>query len=177
MGVSLQHLLDQILREGRHEAGDQEIACQNFLVKFIGVWVLKRQIPARHRVQDNSTGPNVGAQSVVPLASDHLRSCVTGRPTGRFQLLPFCIGIRQAKVHDLDVVFVVEQQVLWLEIAVANSALVNVLHAADNLLEKSARLGLLESLALDDVFEELTTRCVLHNQKQLSRCLDDLTNS
>ena len=57
----------------------------------------------------------------------------------------------------------------------ANSALVNVFNSSNNLGQKLASLLLLESLSLYDVFEELASWSVFHDQEQLSRRLDNLT--
>ena len=67
----------------------------------------------------------------------------------------------------------IEQQVLRLEIPMNNSQLVEVLDAADDLLEEFAGFGFLELLLFHDVVEELAPAHELHDQKQLLRRLDD----
>ena len=55
-----------------------------------------------------------------------------------------------------------------------DAQLMQILDAADDLLEEFAGLGLLELLLFDDVVEELAAAHELHDQKQLLRRLDDL---
>lgn len=53
----------------------------------------------------------------------------------------------------------------------------DVLHAADHLLEKLASLCFLQLFALDDVVEQLAPARVLHDQEQLPRSFDNLSKS
>lgn len=49
----------------------------------------------------------------------------------------------------------------------ANADLVDVLNARNNLLRKAAGLLFLQTLALDDVIEELASASVFHDEEKL----------
>ena len=174
LGVGVQNLLDQVLRRLRYEARNQVVAVYDLLIQLARVRVLKRQVAAHHRIQNDAAAPDVRVQTLVSLASDHLRSSVARTATSRFEGVAFVVGVRQTEVNDFDVVLVVEQQVLWLQVAVTDAHLVDVLDARDDLLHKPARLLFLQALALHDVVEQLAARRVLHDQEKLPRRLDDL---
>jgi hypothetical protein len=61
---------------------------------------------------------------MVVFASDHFRSSVAGAPAGCLERLARPVGVRQAEVHNLDVIVVVHQQVFRLQITVAYPKLV-----------------------------------------------------
>ena len=67
----------------------------------------------------------------------------------------------------------VEEQVLWLQVAMYNSEFMEILNTADDLLEEFARLSFLKLLFLDNIIEELTPRHKLHDQEELLRRLND----
>lgn len=75
---------------------------------------------------------------MIALASNHLRRRIARTAACSLKSLPRGVGVRKPKVHNFNVAQIVEQQVLWLEIPVANARLVNVLNARNNLLEKLA---------------------------------------
>jgi len=56
-------------------------------------------------------------QTVILLVGYHLGCGVARRSTCRFKELFFFVGVRKAKVDDLDVVVPIEQHVLRFEIA------------------------------------------------------------
>ena len=111
---------------------------------------------------------------MVPFSCNHLRGSVARRSACCLQSLIFVIHVRETEVYNLDIVLVVEQEVLRLEISVANFDLVNILDARYYLLEEPARFVLLKPLPLDDVVEEFTSTRVLHDEEQLARSLNDL---
>jgi len=111
---------------------------------------------------------------VVAFSSDHFGRCIAWTATSCFQCLTWRVCIAQTKVNDLDVVLIVKKQILWLEIAVADSTFVNVLYARDDLLKKLAGFLLLESFSLNYVLKQFTSRGVFHYQEKLTACLYDL---
>ena len=92
---------------------------------------------------------------MVTFAGDHLGSCVAGGATGCLERLAILVHVRESKIHNLDVVLVIKQQVLRLQIPMADLDLVDVLDAGDDLLDEPASFLLLETLTLDNVVEEL----------------------
>ena len=111
---------------------------------------------------------------MVTFSSDHFRCCIAGTATGCLQRLPWRVRIAQAKVNYLYVVLVVEKQVLWLKISVADATFMYVLDARDNLLKKFASLLFLEPFSLHYVLEQFTSWGVFHNKEKLTASLNDL---
>lgn len=106
-------------------------------------------------------------QPTVTFASNHLRSSIARATTCCLQCLILFVSVGQAEVNDFDVVFVVQQQILRLQIPVADLDLMNVLNTRYDLLEELAALLLLQAFPLHYIVEELTTACILHDQEQL----------
>lgn len=61
----------------------------------------------------------------------------------------------------------INEQVLWFEVAMDDVEFVEVLNAGENLLEESTSILLFKAGALNDVVKELTARGVLHYQIEL----------
>ena len=110
----------------------------NFIVPgknlFVQVWsfrVFKRQESADHSVKDNSTAPDVRFEPKVLFASDHFRRCIAWRATSRLELLTAasCVHVTEAEINNFQSFVEVQQQVLRLQVPVANAWLVNVLDA------------------------------------------------
>lgn len=141
--VGVQNLLDQVATRLGDDAGDQVVAVQYFLVQLAGVRVLEWQVAARHRVQNDAGRPDIRVESVVTLAGNHLRRCVAWGAAGRFQRLAVAVHVGEAEVDYLDVVLVVEQEVLRLQVPVTDFDFMDVLDAADDLLNELAGLFLL----------------------------------
>jgi hypothetical protein len=104
---------------------------------------------------------------LVPLPSYHLRGCVARTSTSSLERISFFVGVREAKVNNLDVVVVIEKQVFWFKISVTNTDPVYVLDSGNDLLEELASLRLLKPLPLNDIVEEFSTICILHYKKEL----------
>lgn len=64
---------------------------------------------------------------MICITSNHLRRCIARRPTGCLECFIFLISIAQAKVHQLDLSIMIQQQVLWLHISMNNAQLVQIL--------------------------------------------------
>lgn len=68
-------------------------------------------------------------RAVVALACDHLGCCVAGAATGCLERLTRFVRVAESKIDDFDVHVVVEEQVLWFEIAMHDIEFVQVLYA------------------------------------------------
>lgn len=126
--ISLQNLLNQVFILWRDELRNSKITSQDFLIQFICVWVFKRQVSTSHRVQNNTTRPDITTQAMVTLARNHLRRSITRRPTRSLKRLPRRISIRKTKINNLDIIEVIEQQILRFQISMADSTLMNILN-------------------------------------------------
>lgn len=172
--IRVQDKLDKISASFGNEARKEIVAGENLLVEFACIRVFKGEVTASHGVENNSARPDVSVQAVVSLASYHLRSRVARRTTSSFEELSLLVSVGEAKVNDLNVVILVKQKVLWLQVSVADSHLVNVFHARENLLKEFARLVLLQPFVLDNVVEQFSSLREFHYQEKLSGGFDNL---
>lgn len=104
---------------------------------------------------------------MVVLSGDHLGRSVAGTAASCLQSLALPVGIRKTEVDDFDVVVVVHEQVLGLQITMANAQFVQVLDARDKLEQELGGFLLSNPLAIDDVLEQLAAPRILHDQIEL----------
>ena len=71
---------------------------------------------------------------MVAVASDHLWGCVTRATASGLEGVSLLVHVAEPKVHHLQTAIEIDQQVLGLEVPVANAKLVNVMNACDQLL-------------------------------------------
>ena len=143
LGVSVQNFLDQVLAGSGDEAWDQVVTVQYLFVQSISIWIFKRQVATGHSIKNDAAAPNIRIEAIVPLSSNHFWSSIARTPTCCLQSLSILIGVGEAEVDYFDVIFVVQQQILWFEIAMADFNLVYVFDPRDYLLEKLAAFLLL----------------------------------
>ncbi len=55
-----------------------------------------------------------------------------------------------------------------------DTKLMKIFNASYDLMEEFASLSLFDSLVLHDVVKEFSSTCILHDQVELLRCLDNL---
>lgn len=103
-----------------------------------------------HDEEHHARGPDVSVEAVILFPQKHFGCGVTGRPTGCLEGLPVVVEVAQAEVDQLYRPVSVQQQVLWLQVAVHHSDLVNVFDAVDQLVEVLARLLFCQSRLLSD---------------------------
>lgn len=102
---------------------------------------------------------------MVTLAGDHFRGGITRRATCCLESFTLCIHIGEAKVNNLDVVLIIQKQILWFQISVTDFNLVDVLDSRYNLLDKSAGFFFLKPFSFDNVIEQFTACCILHDKE------------
>ena len=99
---------------------------QDEIEQHLVVAVVEGQVAADHLVHDNADTPPVHRATVV-VVLEHLRGQVFRGPAKGRRRSPECdFLLAQPKVGDLDVALAVEQQVLQLEVAVDDAAVVQV---------------------------------------------------
>ena len=59
----------------------------------------------------------------------HFWGSVARTSTRCFEQASICVGVGETKVNDFYVLVFVEQQVFWLQVAMANATLVDILDA------------------------------------------------
>ena len=80
-------------------------------------------------------------------------------------------GVGEPKVGDDDVLVAVQQQVLKLQISVYDTLLVQVAHTGYELGEQFTRGTVLQVAVVENVVEELTARCILEDDANVSLSL------
>ena len=105
--IRIQDARYQVLGLIAEERRQFVLSIQNLLVQFLRVLVLERQIAADHGVQDDSAGPNVGTESEVPLALDHLGRSVARTAASSLEALAMLVQVGQTEVNELNRIIVV----------------------------------------------------------------------
>ena len=151
--LCLKNFLNEFFVAWTDKPWNQIVAGEDLFVQLVCVGIFEGQVAAGHCIQDDAGRPDITAKTMVSFSSNHFWCCVTRTATGCLQRLPWGVCIAQTKVDNLYVVLVVEKQVLWLQIPVADAAFMDVLNARDNLLEEFASLCFLEPFSLNDVLK------------------------
>mmetsp|Transcript_131636 Transcript_131636/g.366847 ORF Transcript_131636/g.366847 Transcript_131636/m.366847 type:complete len:618 (-) Transcript_131636:115-1968(-) len=169
--VHLQHHADQILRILRDVlpvcSVERKVA-QAYLGEHLGVSLAKEGwVATQHHIHDDAATPYVA--ELVVLAREHLGRNVIWRARLCRQHLAFLELAREAEIDDLEDVLLdgvlrCEQEVLGLEITVADVQLVHVVDRSQHLLHDDGRLALLEVALLYDAVEELPAGAELRHQ-------------
>lgn len=71
--VSYKDFGDDVFCFGRQKLGERVVRGKDLFVEVRGLLVFVGQEAAKHRVQHHPDGPNVGSESVVAVASNHLQ--------------------------------------------------------------------------------------------------------
>merc|ERR1719263_2746417 len=176
-------------QRGRHLVLHRQDAADRFLEVARLARVLKGVRAHQHHVQRHAARPHVGHVPVVvaPLAGvrpAHTRAAARSRlrpqhlwrDVGRRAHCALGLAVDEPRLAVPEVTYlearrapVGEQRVLQLEVAVADAHGVAVMHARDELLEKVARLVLLEAPRVAHAREEPPPRRVLHHDRQVLR--------
>lgn len=111
---------------------------------------------------------------MVTLTSYHFGCSITWWSTCSFERLPLSVHIWKTKINDLDIVLIIKQQIFWLKISVTNFNFMNIFDTRYNLLNESACLFFLQSFPFNDKIKQFATCSILHYQKQLPWCFNNL---
>lgn len=130
---------DHVLSFRREEVRQGVVGIQDLPVQIGRLLVFVRQVATEHGVEDDSARPEIGHEAVVLVAGNHLkthqnlntyfRRGIARRATGGLQIRTLFIQVAQSEVHNLESFVVIDQQVLRLQVSVADSQLVDVLDA------------------------------------------------
>lgn len=140
-----------------------DVRTGDLLEESADVVVLEGQTSAEHHIQDDAAAPHIHLRPRVQRAPNHLRRGVVRAPAAGLHEVAVLDLVREAKVGDLDVEVVVEEDVLGLEVAVHDLEAVGVVDAGDHLLEEAAGLRLGHLALVDDVLEELPAGIFEHD--------------
>ena len=138
-----------------------------------------RQYTTHHDVEYDAHTPNVGHLRYVRRTHEDLRRRVRVASAVRFALTELSsrrkhAGPRESEIDDLQVSPPVQQQVLALEVAMDDAALVAVLDAVAKLLVPDARLLFRDALDLPYGAEQISAGGLLHDDVDARVRLDRL---
>lgn len=117
--------------------------------------VVEGNLAADEYVQDNTKTPYVYFRSRVRSGLEKLRGSKVQTATERLEVATGRVEVAQAKVNNLDISGLADQNILNLEIAVDNTVLVAVVEGTGDLSTKFSCLLLLQLAMRDDVVEHL----------------------
>ncbi|GIX65340.1 colanic acid biosynthesis glycosyltransferase WcaI [Babesia caballi] len=169
--VRLQHAGYQVLGRGGHDVPVLAVEPDPVVLAQIhrdDLLDREGQPAAQEQVHDDADGPHVDLL-VVPLEREHLGRDVGHRPAGLRQELLGPAQRREAKVRQLDggrLALVREQNVLRLDVAVDDAALVQVRHDLQQLADDAVRVRLGEAVPLVDQVVQLPAADELHHDVQ-----------
>lgn len=75
--IDIQYFFHEVFSIGGDKFGDVELPSQNFFVESVCILVFEGQIAAEQSIHDDSARPDINVETVVVLASDHLRCGIT----------------------------------------------------------------------------------------------------
>ena len=133
--VCLQHATDQVFAVRWNFHRHPVVALLDLHEEYGQLLVIEGQTATDHGVKDNAAAPDVDLLTTVLLTRDDLRRSVVRRAASRAQRHAIFDRVGEAEVDQLDVVVLIEQQILWLQVAVNHLVEVRVLDRRDYLLE------------------------------------------
>lgn len=68
----------------------------------------------------------------------------------------------------------IEEEVFGLQVSVDDVEFMDILDSSNNLVKELAGFLLFDSVVLDNVFKELSSACILHDEVELPGGFDDL---
>lgn len=149
--VGLQNVLDEVLQVDAERRQHSELPAANLLHHLHLVWVAdrERRVAGAHFVEKNPVRPPVDAASVAFALNDFRRDVLGRSAHGVSAILD---GLAEAEVGYLEESFVINHDVLGLQISVNHSHLVDVLERQSHLSRIKAGEILVELLrsAKDD---------------------------
>lgn len=101
----------------------------NFSKQSLDIVVLEGQPPTEHDIKDYPTTPDVDFRSGIETTTNNLRGGIVRTAATRLEEVAILDFVGEAKVGDLDVKVVIQQDVLRLQISMDDLQFVAVLDA------------------------------------------------
>ncbi len=127
IGVHIQDTPQHLLGVGSQHFRLLVFSRHDLFVELVGIGILKREVPAEHRVEDDSARPDIDVEALVSFAGDHLGSGIAGRATSSLEFFSGLVLVAESEVYDFDPFVFVEEQVLRLEVAMNDPVFVYIL--------------------------------------------------
>ena len=138
--VCIKDLRDEVPALRAHEGRDLIISVQDFFIQEICIGILEGQEATDHREEDDATAPDICHQTMIALSGNHLRGRIAGAPASCLKGLPVLIGVAEAEINDFNIIMIIHEQILWLQISVADPKLMKVFDARYYLVEEPSGL-------------------------------------
>lgn len=162
---SRQQFRHQILCAFGNVFGVFGILLENALFCVVLVVVVKRQLSTQQSVQDDTQTPNINLFTRVFFSLEHLRRAITHRATPCLQVAGRALVLaREAKVDQLDVAVLVEQDVLQFQVAVDTRFRMDVRDGADQLCEDLLNLSFFHATMFEQVVIQLVASTPFQDQ-------------
>lgn len=133
------------------------------------ILILERQPTTEHDIEDHTRTPDIDFGASVDGPTDDFRCGIVRAPATRAEKVSIANNAGQPKVAYLHVELIVEQNILWLEVAMDDFETVRVFNTGYELLEKAACLGFWHAAIGNDVVEELSTG-IFEDEDDICRC-------
>jgi hypothetical protein len=160
IGVRIEELEYDVAGGFRKPIWEIILSAVDFLVHGYEVIIVEWKITCEEYEEDNTAGPSVGFGPVVAAPTDDFGSCVSRRAASRVKQAVFeLLGeSREAEVRDFEVSVFVQEEVLWLHVAVSHAVSVAEAESRDQLVEVTARGLFCQFASARDFGEKLASR-------------------
>lgn len=167
-GIGLKHAADQVFAQPAQPFrfvvfSPFGLSEQSGHVAFL---VVKWKAATETGIQDDTGTPNVDFMPLIPTsATDQLRGCIMGAPARSSQPVAWTLlDGSHAKIGDLDKAVARNENILGLQIAVANVEGMAIVESADDLSKEPNRFFLVEVLVGIDVLEKVALVHILQHE-------------
>lgn len=147
-------------RELKWGVDDVSIELVDVVAIRVGRIVVERKVAAQHRVEDDTTAPDVdGAPDVHALTHDQLgRGVARAATTGAHEIVLLLFElVGESKVSDDDVPGFIEEEIFEFEISMDDVFRVQVMDARDELGKEFRGIAFFEITMGKNVIKELST--------------------
>mmetsp|Transcript_22832 Transcript_22832/g.57238 ORF Transcript_22832/g.57238 Transcript_22832/m.57238 type:complete len:302 (-) Transcript_22832:173-1078(-) len=149
------------------------------LEQFVGGVTVEGRIAREQDVENHTDCPEIDL-AVVGKSAQDLGRGVRRRTTAALQEATAAHQFAETEIGDLHNGFLRilgrEKEVLWFQITMHNTKLVQVSKTTQNITHGSCSMTLIERLQIDDLFEEFSTFYKVHYQVEVVRCIEDLNH-
>lgn len=139
--------------------------------------VVERYLATHQDVENDAKAPHVHFWSCVLFGLQKLRSSKVETATKRFELVSGREQIAEAKIDNLNVASLADEDVLDLEVSMDDAVSVAVVERAGNLAGELAGLLLLETAVRDDIVEHLASIDKLKQHVPVVVCAHDISHA
>jgi hypothetical protein len=105
--ISTENTFQQISRFFGDKPRDLKVTLQNFLIQVCCVGIFERKISTDQGEHDDTTGPYISIQSLIPKTSNHLRGSIARTATCCLESLTLLVSVGKSEIYNLDVLVLI----------------------------------------------------------------------